>query len=94
MDLSLGQVIVWGITGMLAGFLATRLFGKKGFGFLANLVIGLLGALVGGALFALLNIDINIQGVDPLTFRVADLITAFVGALILLVIIGYLQRRR
>lgn len=92
MTLSLGQLIVWIITGAIAGFLAGQLWRGRGFGTSGNVVIGLLGALLGGALFQLLNI--RISGLPTFTFSLADLLVAIIGALVLLIIVRAIARRR
>ena len=83
MSISAGQLIVWLIIGALAGSMAgwvvTRR--KRGFGRLTNLIIGLLGAVIGGFLFDLLEVDL---GLGELVLTAEDLVAAFVGALLLL----------
>jgi len=85
------QVVVWLIIGALAGSLAGMLMkrGKKGFGLFSNLLIGLIGALIGGFLLDLLNINL---GLGQLTISFEDLIAAFAGALIFLVILSFIQK--
>lgn len=88
--ITFGQVLVWLIIGALAGSLAGRLVtrSKRGFGFFGNLILGLVGAVIGGFVFNLL--DINIGG--DITLTLGDLIAAFVGAIILLVILQIVRR--
>ncbi|NWG17228.1 MAG: GlsB/YeaQ/YmgE family stress response membrane protein [Chloroflexi bacterium] len=90
--MEIGQLIVWLITGALAGYLAGLLVRRRGFGTIGNIVVGLLGALLGGVLFQLLNI--HISGLPTFTFSLADLIVAFVGAVVLILIIGLVARRQ
>ena len=91
-DVTIAQVIVWLIIGALAGSLAGMLLkrGKKGFGLFSNILIGLIGALIGGFLFDLFNISL---GLGQLTISFEDLIAAFVGSLIFLVILSFIQKR-
>ena len=93
MTISLGQIIVWLIIGALAGSWAGMVFrrNRKGFGRFGNLILGLIGAIIGGYLFDFLNIDLGL-GAIAITFE--DLIAAFAGALILLAIISFLGRSR
>src|SRR6266536_4662015 len=81
MSFSIGEIIVWLIIGALAGTLAARLmtFTKRGFGLWVNMGVGMLGALVGGFLFRLFQIDLGL-GEIKITFE--DLISAFVGSLV------------
>ena len=87
------QVIVWLVVGAIAGYLAGRVIKgrKEGFGRLANLGIGLVGALIGGALFDVLGIDF---GLGELSISLRDLLSAFIGALIFLAGIWWIRRKK
>ncbi|MGB7341682.1 MAG: GlsB/YeaQ/YmgE family stress response membrane protein, partial [Phototrophicaceae bacterium] len=61
---------------------------KRGFGLIGNIVIGLIGAFIGGILFDFFNI--NIAG--DIAFSANDLIAAIVGSLILLAILVVVRR--
>ena len=82
------NILVWIIVGLIAGSLASRLVTGKGKGCLVDIVIGVLGALIGGWLADRLNISINI-GI-PL---IGQIIVAFVGAVILLLVWGVVTGR-
>ena len=84
MNITVEQIVVWLIVGALAGsFVGTIVKRKKeGFGHLANLGVGLVGALIGGLLFAILPIDL---GLGDIAVSLEDLIAAIVGALIFLI---------
>ena len=73
------------IIGIVAGFVAGKLMRGGGFGLLVNLVVGIIGAVLGGWVFGLLGITT--------TGVIGSLITATVGAIILLWIISLFQRR-
>lgn len=90
MDISIGQLLVWLIIGALAGTLAARLVTrrKRGYGFAHNLVLGLIGAVVGGLIFDLL--DIRIGGDIVLTF--SDLLAAFIGSVVVIAMWTFLRR--
>jgi uncharacterized membrane protein YeaQ/YmgE (transglycosylase-associated protein family) len=92
MNISVVQVIVWLIVGTLAGNLTGILIKgrKKGFGQVANIGIGLVGALIGGSIFNLLNIDL---GLGELAISFQDLVAAFLGSLVFLLAV-WLARRR
>jgi uncharacterized membrane protein YeaQ/YmgE (transglycosylase-associated protein family) len=92
MLIDFGQLIVWLITGALAGYLAGQLFRRRGFGTMGNIIIGLLGALIGGLLLRLLNIQIT--GLPTFTFSLADLLVAIIGAVLLLWTLRVLVRGR
>jgi uncharacterized membrane protein YeaQ/YmgE (transglycosylase-associated protein family) len=72
------------IIGILAGFVAGRLMRGGGFGLVVNLVVGVIGAVLGGWVFGLLGISAG--GI------IGSLVTATVGAIILLWIISLFQR--
>jgi len=91
MTIDAGQLIVWLIIGTLAGTVATMLFyrARTRFRDLNNIALGLIGALIGGVLFNLLNIRL---GLPTLTFSLDDLVAAFIGSLILLISLRLLRR--
>ncbi len=83
-DITLQEVVVWGVLGLLAGSLAGALINQKkeGFGMVTNLVFGLIGAFIGGALFDFLKID---TGLGSITINLNHLVAAFVGAILVVV---------
>jgi uncharacterized membrane protein YeaQ/YmgE (transglycosylase-associated protein family) len=90
MTIDAGQLIVWLIIGTLAGYLAGQVVRGKGYGVLGNMLIGLVGAVIGGLLFELF--DVEISGLPTFTFSLTDLIVAFIGALILIVATRMVRR--
>lgn len=76
-------VITWLIVGALAGFLAGMLVKRKrrGYGPLANLGIGLVGAVLGGGLVRAFGIDF---GLGRIEVNLQDLVAAFLGSLLFL----------
>jgi uncharacterized membrane protein YeaQ/YmgE (transglycosylase-associated protein family) len=62
-------------------FVASKVLSGKGMGLLWDIVVGILGAFLGGWLAGLVGLP-----VDPGTFTIGGLLSAFVGAIILLVI--------
>jgi uncharacterized membrane protein YeaQ/YmgE (transglycosylase-associated protein family) len=91
---TLGQIVTWAIIGVIAGLLASLLVHGRGMRLLTSLIVGLIGALVGGFLFSLLHIQIG----GALSFQVnlswGDIIAAFVGALIVLLLYRLVFRGR
>ena len=77
-------LIWWIIIGVVAGWLAGKLMRGGGFGFLVNLLVGIAGAVIGGWVFGLLGIATG--GI------IGSLVTALVGAILLLWIISLLKR--
>jgi len=86
--MNLENVVIFIVVGLIAGFLASRIILGKGRGWLMDIVIGILGALLGGWLAAQLHVSINL-GPEILN----QIIIAFVGAVILLLIWRALFRR-
>ena len=64
------------ITGILAGFIASKLQSGSGRGLLVNLFLGIIGSVIGSGLFALIGIEAN--------GFIGSLVCAVIGALILL----------
>ena len=89
--MTVGEIVVWLIVGALAGTLAGRLmtFSKRGFGLWTNMVVGMVGAVVGGFLFRLLHIDLGLAEIK-ITFE--DLISAFVGSLLCIIVWRLIRR--
>jgi len=80
-------LIVGALVGSLVGGLVTRK--KEGFGFWLNLFCGLVGALIGGGLFSLLQIRL---GLGEIKVSLEDLIAAFAGALVLLLLVALMRK--
>jgi uncharacterized membrane protein YeaQ/YmgE (transglycosylase-associated protein family) len=88
------QVITWVIIGLIAGLLAGLLVRGGRSGFLSSVVVGLLGALLGGFLFTVLHIQLPAGFSGGLTLAWGDMFVAFVGAVIILVLFGRFYRAR
>ncbi len=91
---SLQEVIVWLIIGALAGAAASA-FTRRALTLGEMIIAGLLGAFVGA--FILNMFDVNLGWLnEPISFSLADLLTAFIGAAILIsfaeLVIGYRRR--
>ncbi|MFZ4827204.1 MAG: GlsB/YeaQ/YmgE family stress response membrane protein [Phototrophicaceae bacterium] len=91
MTITLDQLIVWVIVGSMAGNAAGALLtlNQKGFGAGANLAIGLIGAIIGGVVFSFLDLTL------PFNFQISleDIVSAFAGAVLLVVAMRLLRRR-
>jgi uncharacterized membrane protein YeaQ/YmgE (transglycosylase-associated protein family) len=83
------HIIAWLVLGLIAGFIASKIVNRQGNqGLLMSIVIGVVGAEVGGWLFRLFGMP----GVTGL--NVWSLLVAVLGAVILLFIYHQLIRRR
>jgi uncharacterized membrane protein YeaQ/YmgE (transglycosylase-associated protein family) len=87
------QILTWLVVGVLAGAAAGSLVRRKLY-FYEILIAGLLGAIVGGILVSALGLHLP---KDEVTIRWSDLITAFIGAAIVIgfaeMIVGTRRRR-
>lgn len=83
----MGNILIFILVGLIAGFLASRVVLGKGRGWLWDIVIGIVGAILGGWLAGLLNISVGF-GIF------GQIVIAFVGALILLIVWRLLFGRR
>ena len=81
-------IVIWIIVGGIAGFVASKVLTGKGMGLLWDIVVGILGAFLGGWLAGLVGLP-----VDTGSFTVGGLLAAFVGAVILLVVFRALTHR-
>lgn len=92
-DISLSEAVVWIVMGLFAGSVAGAIVTreKKGFGLVVNLVFGLIGAFIGGALFDALDIDV---GLGKLTIDLNRLVAAIVGAVIVVFGATFLHKQR
>ena len=75
------NVLTWLIVGLAGGSLAALALTMRtrGFGVLRNLLLGVTGALVGGAVFSVFNLFPNL---DKITLSARDLLAAFLGSLV------------
>ncbi|MGW8265350.1 MAG: GlsB/YeaQ/YmgE family stress response membrane protein [Longimicrobiales bacterium] len=91
MAVTLLELMVWLIVGLLAGSLAGLVITrkKKGFGRFSNLGVGLAGALIGGLLFDLLKLDL---GLADISISLQDIVSAFVGSLLFLGVLHFGRR--
>jgi uncharacterized membrane protein YeaQ/YmgE (transglycosylase-associated protein family) len=72
--------IAWIVLGLIAGFIGSKIINKRGEGLILDIVLGVIGAVVGGWLFHLFGMS----GVTGL--NIYSLIVAVIGALVVLVI--------
>jgi uncharacterized membrane protein YeaQ/YmgE (transglycosylase-associated protein family) len=86
MVLDPGGIIAWLIVGLVAGWLASMVSRGHGYGLVGDLVVGLIGALIGGFLAGLIfHTTFGLLG---------SIIVAFIGALILLALLRMFGSRR
>jgi uncharacterized membrane protein YeaQ/YmgE (transglycosylase-associated protein family) len=83
--MDLQQTIVFLVIGAIAGWLAGLILKGGGFGLVGNIIVGILGALIGGWLFKMLKISIGGDWLGPI-------VTATAGAVVLLFVIGQIKK--
>jgi uncharacterized membrane protein YeaQ/YmgE (transglycosylase-associated protein family) len=86
----LAQLLTWIVVGLIAGFLAGSLVRGRRMGLLPSLVLGFIGAVIGGVVYNALAIptpDVLLQGIP---IRWIDLVVAFCGSLFVLIVVGAL----
>jgi len=78
----------WIILGLISGFIASKVVNKSGAGVIANVVLGIVGAVVGGWLFNSIG-HIGVTGLN-----LYSILVAVVGAVIVLVVYHVVFRVR
>ena len=78
--------VAWIILGLIAGFIGSKLVNKRGEGLILDIVLGIVGAIVGGWLF-------NTFGASGVTgLNLYSLLVAIVGAVVVLVVYHAIRR--
>jgi len=93
MSITWADLVVWLVVGVLAGSLAATVVTGKwaGLGRWSSLGVGLVGALIGGLIFSLFGIW---PGLDAIAISLRDIIAAFVGSLIFLLVLWIVRTSR
>ena len=74
------SILAWVVLGLIAGFIASQVVNKSGEGLILDIVLGIVGAFVGGYLFTLF-------GAAPVTgLNLYSMLVAVVGAVVVLVL--------
>jgi uncharacterized membrane protein YeaQ/YmgE (transglycosylase-associated protein family) len=82
------SIIGWLILGLVSGFIASKIVNKSGQGMIVDIVLGIVGAVVGGFLFN------QFGGMGVTGFNLYSMFVAVVGAVIVLVIYHAISGRR
>ena len=72
------SILAWIVLGLIAGFIASKIYVGTGQGILMDIVLGIVGAVVGGYLFDMLGAG-GITG-----FKIWSMLVAIVGAVLVL----------
>ena len=82
------SILGWILFGLIAGFVASRIVNRQGEGCLINVALGLVGAVVGGFIFARLG------GASVTGFNIYSMLVAIIGAIVVLVVYHAITGRR
>jgi uncharacterized membrane protein YeaQ/YmgE (transglycosylase-associated protein family) len=80
------SILGWIILGLVAGFIASKVVNKQGEGLILDLVLGIVGAVVGGWLFSLFG-EAGVTG-----FNIYSFVVAIVGAIVVLLAYHAIRR--
>jgi uncharacterized membrane protein YeaQ/YmgE (transglycosylase-associated protein family) len=80
--------LAWILLGLIAGFIGSKIVNKTGEGLILDIILGIVGAIVGGWLFTLLGA----HGVTG--FNLYSVFVAVIGAIVVLVLYHALFRRK
>jgi len=80
------SIIGWIILGLIAGFIASKIVNKQGEGLFLDIILGIVGALVGGWLFELIG-KTGVTG-----FNLYSMFVAIIGAIVVLVVYHAVRR--
>jgi len=79
--------LAWIVLGLISGFIASKIVNKRGEGILMDIVLGIVGAVVGGWLFSALGAS-KVTG-----FNIYSIIVSVIGAVIVLFVYHAIVRR-
>lgn len=82
------DLLTWLIVGLIAGILSSVVVGGIGYGLLGDIIVGIVGSFVGSWLFAQLGLASPFPGLAGTIF------IAFIGAIVLLLILHLIRRSR
>ena len=88
MNVEPGNWVAWIVVGLIAGAIAARVVAGRGFGCIADIVVGIAGALIGGYL---LGAVFHMSGTVGFW---GSIVVAFIGAAVLLVVLKLLSGGR
>jgi uncharacterized membrane protein YeaQ/YmgE (transglycosylase-associated protein family) len=82
------SILAWIVLGLIAGFLGSKIVNKSGEGFFLDILLGIVGAVVGGYIFNALG-HVGVTGLN-----IYSLVVAVVGAVVVLVLYHAVAGRR
>ena len=82
------SIIGWIVLGLISGFIASKIVNRAGSGFILDIVLGIVGAFVGGFLFT------HLGGAGITGFNLYSMVVAVIGAIVVLIIYHAVFGRR
>jgi len=83
------SIIAWIVVGLVAGWLAGMVMKGGGYGVIGDIIVGIVGALLGGFLAAwLFGVQDAVNGIN-----IISIVTAFLGAIVLIAVVRALPGR-
>ncbi len=82
------SILAWIILGLIAGFIGSKIVNRSGQGFILDIVLGIVGAIVGGVIFSFFGA----AGVTGL--NIYSLIVAVIGSIVVLWLYHTITGRR
>jgi uncharacterized membrane protein YeaQ/YmgE (transglycosylase-associated protein family) len=82
------SIVAWILLGLVSGFIASKIVNRSGEGIMLDIVLGVVGAFVGGLLFNLIG-NYGVTG-----FNLWSIFVSVIGAVVVLTIYHAVSRRR
>lgn len=79
------DILTWLIVGLIAGVLASLVMGGTGYGIIGDIIVGIVGAFIGGWIFDALAVTTPFGGLPGTIF------VAFIGAVVLLFVLRLIR---
>ena len=84
------SILAWIVVGLIAGWLAGKVTKGSGYGLIGDIILGVVGGLVGGFLASnVFNMGDPMSGIN-----LTSIIVAFLGAVLVVVVVGLLRGGR
>jgi uncharacterized membrane protein YeaQ/YmgE (transglycosylase-associated protein family) len=81
-------ILSWLVVGLIAGFIGSKVVNRSGEGLVRDVILGVIGAVVGDAIFTELGL-VGVTGVNP-----TSIVIAAIGAIVVLVVYHLLTSQR
>jgi uncharacterized membrane protein YeaQ/YmgE (transglycosylase-associated protein family) len=86
------NLLVWAVLGIIAGAIAKAIYpGTQGGGILSTMILGIIGAFIGGSVFTLINTG-KLALVSTASLSIPSIFVAVVGAMIAIFLWGLVTR--